>query len=371
MGNEFSVQGNEADVRIKQDGGKVKVETEFDSFADAQAAADDLANKKRAGLKGLDKVINFDRHISPKTRETGEIFLRLVGVIALVVLGFVVASNAGDAAILLLPSSPIPDWLLWLFGALTVPAGIWAAHELIKTIRDDIPDEEQKVRKFGLIAIVALCLTMDLVGVVTSRVAYSTGSMEEMEQARADAQAIRAKLKKAEMELVLLETPAIPSLALKAKMDAMKGEPTRTGKPVASVGELYLVCQGYKLTERPNYCHEYQARFSKIHYVESEYQGALALERAKPRLEGEIADYKAELAQLNTTGAGLVDEFFVSEKDPALRAAQVRAIRFWRTIGISIAQVALLAIIALLLLDDQHDRMVKRQKAKLEGGVNA
>ena len=119
---------------------KIVVTTTVDSHADAMALQQELASRRRRDLKGLDKIIALDADMSPKVRETMVTIVRLLGIAFAVVLGSVVAITSGHAAVYIFPDAPMPNWLLFALGAMTVVGGIWAADEFIKIKRDGIDD---------------------------------------------------------------------------------------------------------------------------------------------------------------------------------------------------------------------------------------
>ena len=153
---------------------------------------------------------------------------------------------------------------------------------------------------------------------------------------------------------------------MRRQVEGLLREPTRTGKPVHSVGELKDFCEN--LTPKPRYCFDYQQKFSYIDMRMADHATAKFLEQRGPQLEANILQWQTELDALETSGAGVVDEFFARGADDAEVAEHTRAIRFWRTIFISLGQVALLAILAIMFLDDRHDRLEARRRKKREKG---
>ena len=364
---EQEIEGGAGRVKVETtEDGKTRVSQEFVSTADALEFADQAARKRRSELGLMDKVIAWDEWFSPKARRVGETVLKITAVMGLLILCVVVAMNSGEAAILLLPDAPFPDWIMYAFGALTVPIGLYAADQFIGIIRDDVDDERQKPRKFAFLAMVILAIGFDSIGVVTARVAYSTGSIEDMENARIKAKTLKGQIEKGQRELRLLQPPLESSEAIARQVDGLLREPTRTGKPVQTVGELKDLCA--EREPKPRYCFPYQQKFSYIDMRMGDQATAEFLEQRGPELEANIAQWQTELDALETSGAGVVDEFFARGADDAEVAEHTRAIRFWRTIFISLGQVALLAILAIMFLDDRHDRLEARRRKKREKG---
>lgn len=349
------------EVKITRDeDGKVVVTAKMDSHADASAFAREMARKRRATLTGIDKMIALDQDLSPKVREASVTLVRVLGVAFATILGAVIAITSGHAAVYIFPDAPMPDWLLYALGALTVVGGVWAADEYMKVKRDGVDDNDQRFRLNVFAAIALACLAFDILGVVTTRVASSSGSLVELQDTRAKAQTLRTQIKLAEQELIFLQPPAIPSDAYTTKIDAAMTEPTRTGKPVQTVGELMKICDEFV----KDYCHEYQGKFSQIKYLQSEKIAAIAAEKKGPELRQTIRDLQAELDGLTLTNPNVVDEFFAQGESPQEIEANTKKVRFWRTIAISLGQVLIFAIIVLILLDDRHDRIARRRQLK-------
>lgn len=340
------------------DDGKAKVEIEVDSYSDALAAADHLTRTRTRSLSGLDKVNAIDAHVSPRLRQTGEITFKAIAIAFGIVLAAVVGLLSGDAAKLIFPDAPMPMWLLWLFGFLTVPAGIWAADELMKFLKDEIDNSEQRIRIAGFSLIVVCVLLFDSLGVLTARVAHTSGAMTEIDRNAIEASTLEAQIQRAQAQILMAEVPSTSSEVLSRRVEAEMQAPTRTGRPVGTVGELLDLC-----AEAPaSYCQPYQNRFSRIAYLQSEYQAALDAEQVIPQLEANILQWQSELDALEVNGAGDIDKMFCRD---SAQANCVQSTRFWRTAAISIGQVIILAIVWLLILEDRHKQLRIRQNEKL------
>lgn len=349
-------------VEVKRDSdGKIVVATKVDSHADAMALQQELSSRRRRELTGLSRFLAFDQDISPKFRETMVAVVRLLGIAFALVLGAVVAITSGHAAIYIFPDAPMPDWLLFTLGAMTVVGGIWAADEFIKIKRDDIDDNEQRFRLMTYGAIVFLCIAFDIVGVATTRIASASGSLVEMKDNQEKASFIRTQIKIRQNEMVMLEPPAIPSTAYEYRIASAMSEPTRTGRPVQTVGELMQICDNVVR----DYCLEYQNAFARIKFLQGERVAALNTEQRGPQIEDEIRALQVEIAGLELTSANVVDEFFSSGETPEEIERDAKRTRLWRIVLISIGQVLLLSVVVLLLLDDRHDRIAARRAAAL------
>lgn len=359
MKDEHNLTGTTSTAKVSAgDDGKVKVEAQFESRQDALAAADELTRSRTRQLHGLDKLNALDEYVSPRLRQTGEVFFRTIAVAFGAVLGLVVALSSGDAARLIFPDAPMPSGLLWLFGALTVPGGIWAADELLKTLKDDVDNKAQRVRISAFAAVVASVLLFDSLGVLTARVAHTSGAIVQIDRARGEARTLERRIQQANMQLAMMELPSVPSTTLVSRIAAEIAAPTRTGRPVQTVGELMMICE----VEPANYCLSYRNQFARIKYLQGEYDAAKAAESAIPALEEDIGAWQMQLAEMKTVGADEVDQMFCSSSDDENCA---RSTRFWRTAVISIGQVILLAIIWLLILEDRHTQLAKRRQTKL------
>ena len=347
------------DVRKDEDG-KIVVATKVDSHADAMALQQELASRRRRELRGLSRFIALDQDMSPQIRETMVAVVRMLGVAFALVLGSVVAITSGHAAVYIFPDAPMPGWLLWCLGAMTVVGGIWAADEFIKIKRDGLDDGEQRFRLMTFGAIALMCVAFDIIGVVTTRVASANGSMIEVKDSQTKAAFIRAQIKTKQNELFMLEPPAIPSAAYELKIASALSEPTRTGRPVQTIGELMDICDRVV----KDYCHEYQNNFARIKFLQAEQLVAENAEKRGPEIEQEVKALQTELASLTLTDANAVDEFFSDGETPEEIERDAKQVRIWRTLAISIGQVLLLAVVVLLLLDDRHDRIAARRARK-------
>jgi len=361
MSDEFTTQGADTVAKVSAtDDGKTKVEIEVDSYADALAAADHLTRARQGGLSGLDRVNAMDAHISPRLRQTGEITFKAIGIAFGVVLGLVVALSSGDAAMLIFPDAPMPMFLLWAFGALTVPGGIWAADELMKLLKDDVKDQEQRVRITAFSAVVVCVLLFDSLGVLTARIAHTSGAMTLISRNSGEAATLEANIARARTQIAMAEVPTVSSAVLASRVEAEKMAPTRTGRPVNTVGELMALCK----ESSESYCLPYQNRFARIAYLQSELQSAIDAENVVPELQRNIAVWEGKLRNLQTSGEGDIDKLFCRNSDA--NADCMKDSRFFRTAIISIGQVIILAIVWLLILEDRHKQILVRKKGKLE-----
>lgn len=344
--------------------GKVLVQAEFDSHADALEAADAVARNQRKRLGWLDKIISVDEHFSPKVRRFGETLFKFMAFAGLIVLGLLVGMNSGEAALILLPDAPFPDALLYTFGFVTVPIGLYSLDQYVAMRRDGIKDDDQKPRLTAFLAIAVIALSFDLIGVITSRVAFTTGAMDRITNNRIASDTLKKSIKKGQLDLVMMDTPDMPSAAYAAKLNSLRSASTRTGKPVQTLGELKDLCDA----DSRSYCFEYRGKFAAMDMISAEFESAKSVEERGPRLREDLINWQIELDALETSGASNVDEFFAKGETAEARANSVSKIRFWRTIVLSVFQVALLAILALMLLDDRHLRLERRRKKRLDEG---
>lgn len=359
MNDEHNLSGAGATAKVSStEDGKTKVEVEVDSYADALSVADSLTRQRQRSLVGLDKVNAMDAHISPRLRQTGEITFRAVGIAFGLILGVVVAISSGDAAQLIFPDAPMYPWVLWLFGALTVPGGIWAADELMKLLKDETDNKEQRVRITAFALVVIAILAFDSLGVLTARITHTSGAATEIRRNAITAETLEGNIQRAQTRIKFAEVPSVSSDVLFSRVEAELEAPTRTGRPVGTVGELMEMCA----VNNQEYCFPYQNRFARIKYMQSEYQAARDAEQVIPTLQDQIETWQKELAALEVNGDGDVDKMFC--RDSADENCEVDS-RFQRTAFISVGQVFILAIIWLLILEDRHKQIALRRKAKL------
>ena len=355
--------GGSSEVSRNEDG-SFAVTVQVDDLHTANEIADGVRYQQRQSKRGFSKILAWDADVSPKIRATGEFIFRAMAFVGLILIGLLVAMNSGDAAILLFPNAPVPNWLLFAFGAATVPVGIWGADEIIKMIRDDIPNERQRARFFGFGFIVAAALIFDTVGVISSRIAYGDGTFDTLKALQADRQELVVQRRAATFELATLERPMVSSETLEQRVIAAEQIPTRTGRPVATVGELKEICAA----EPQDYCRPYGQRFANIEFLKAEVSAARSAEERIPALEAQVAEFDARIVeideQLADRGGDGADITAVDEAGARMFGSDEAEFRAIRTTVISLIQVMLLAVLALLLLDDRHDQIEARRRRR-------